>query len=87
MYCETGTPKKPHGARNRESEFTVNERASFPSKRECTKDEKEAMPLEAEESFETKDEAKHADNRSYRHKWSESDRGEHIAADRISGQA
>ena len=29
----------------------VNERASFPSKRDSTKDEKEAMPLEAEVSL------------------------------------
>ena len=29
----------------------VNERASFPSKRDCTKDEEEAMPLEAEVSL------------------------------------
>ena len=47
----SGNSKRPHGARNRESEFMVNERASFPSKRDCTKDEKEAMPLEAEVSL------------------------------------
>ena len=44
-------PKRPHSARNHESEFMVNERTSFPSKRECTKDDKEAMPLEAEVSL------------------------------------
>ena len=47
----SGNSKRPHGARNRESEFMVNERASFPSKRDCTKDEEEAMPLEAEVSL------------------------------------
>jgi len=29
----------------------VNERAGFPSKRECTKEEKETMPLEAKISL------------------------------------
>ena len=42
----------------------VNERASFPSKRECTKGEKEAMLSK----FEKKYEARQADNHSYHHK-------------------